>query len=173
MRSSTGIKRVARLLLGGALLLLSAVALSESSVTPGSKAAGLDSCVAPTAEMRRYHMLYLTHDRNATVREGKRDIKYSLAQCVDCHAAKDDKGGYVPVDAEGQFCESCHNYTAVTLACFQCHRKVPEEKRGALDALKSGTAGARAYGLLLDDGQAPALSIQEFARLHAIAGGEE
>lgn len=173
MRSATGIKRFASLLLGSVLLLLSAAVLSESNVTPGSKAAGLESCVAPTAEIRRYHMLYLTHDRDLTVRQGKRNIKYSLAECIDCHAAKDDKGEYIPVDAEGQFCESCHKYTAVEPLCFQCHRTVPEEKRSALGGVQGGAAGNRSLGLLLDDDEAPSLSAQEYARLHAIVGGED
>jgi len=173
MRSSTGINRLLLgLLVGGLLVALSSVALSETSVAPGSKAAGLDSCVAPTAEMRRYHMLYLTHDRNETVRAGKRGVKYSLSACVDCHAAKDDKGEYVPVNAEGQFCEACHNYTAVEPVCFQCHRKVPEAKSSALGAVKAGNDDY-ALGLLMQDGQVPSLSADEYARVHAIVEGED
>lgn len=173
MRSSTGIYRVLGLLVGGLLFAFSAVVLSETlSVAPGSKAAGLDSCVAPTAEMRRYHMQYLTHDRNETVRAGKRGVKYSLSACVDCHAAKDDKGGYTPVNAEGQFCEACHNYAAVEPVCFQCHRKVPEEKSSALGAVKAGNDGY-ALGLLMQDGQVPSLSADEYARVHAIVEGED
>jgi hypothetical protein len=175
MRSSTGIKGFARLLLGGVLVLLTTAALSGSAVTPGSKASELDACVAPTAEMRRYHMLYLKHDRIETVRQGNRNIKYSLAQCVDCHAAKDGKGGYKPVNGEGQFCDSCHNYTAVQLACFQCHRKVPEDKQSALESMKGAlpvNGNERLFGLLLKDGDNTALSAEEFARLHAISQGD-
>lgn len=175
MRSSTGINRLLGSLVGGLLFALSTAALSETVVTPGSKAAGLDSCVAPTAEMRRYHMLYLTHDRNATVREGRRDIQNSLAECVDCHAAKDEKGGYVPVNTEGQFCESCHNYTAVNVTCFQCHRKVPGEKHPDLGSLTGGSVDGtgHALGLLLDAGEAPSLTTEEYTRLHAIVGQED
>jgi hypothetical protein len=128
MRSSTGIKRVAGLLMGVLLAVLSTVALSDAMVTKGSKAAGLDACVVSTTDMRRNHMDYLKHERIDVVRKGVRDNKYSIADCVDCHSAKDDHGTSVPVNAEGQFCESCHDYTAVNIACFQCHRKVPEEK---------------------------------------------
>jgi hypothetical protein len=105
--------------------------MGESVVTQGSKAAGLDSCVAPTALMRRNHMDYLTHDRDETVLKGIRDTQYSLSACVDCHAEKEVAGGYKPVNSEGQFCASCHSYVAVSLTCFQCHSKTPEpETRG-------------------------------------------
>ncbi len=117
------------LLLALVVLLLSTAVMSESAVvTQGSKAAGLNSCIVESTEMmRRNHMEFLKHDRIETVRKGVRDTKASLAECVDCHAAKDDKGNAIPVNAEGQFCESCHHYAAVSLPCFQCHRKVPED----------------------------------------------
>ena len=129
MHSSTGILRAAGLILAGAvMLLLSAAVNSDSAVTPGSRAAGMESCVAPTAEIRRNHMDYLKHDRNSVVRDGVRDVKNSLAGCVDCHAEKDGKGGYHPVNADGQFCSGCHEYLAVSLTCFQCHSKKPEQE---------------------------------------------
>ena len=170
MRSPTGLKRLVALLVGGLLAAFSGVIVGESSVSPGSKASDMDACVAPSEEMRRYHMLYLTHDRVETVRNGVRGLKYSLSDCVDCHAAKDDSGGYLPVDGEGQFCDSCHNYTAVTLACFQCHRKVPQEEGDSAGLGESaGPDGAEreVYSLLSDLKQAPGLSVRELARLHA------
>jgi len=127
MGSSTGNRRFIALLLGGALALLSGAAVSDSAVVKGSKAAGLSSCVAPTADMRRNHMDYLKHDRVEVVRQGIRDNRFSLAECVNCHAGKDGEGHPVPVNAEGQFCDTCHDYAAVDIACFQCHRKVPQE----------------------------------------------
>lgn len=141
MRSSTGIKRFAGLFVGGLLAALSTGALSDSAVTKGSKAANLDACVAPTSEMRRNHMDYLKHGRVKTVRDGVRGLKYSLAECVDCHAEKRTDGGYEPVNGEGQFCASCHTYTAVSLACFQCHRKTPGEKLSRLGG-ESGNQGS-------------------------------
>ncbi len=127
MRRTIGFKRFAALLVSGAVLVLSAAALA-GGVTPGSKAATMESCVAPTADMRRNHMEYLKHERDEVVREGVRDTQYSLAECVNCHGAHDDQGRPVPVNADGQFCDSCHHYAAVSIPCFQCHRKVPEEK---------------------------------------------
>ncbi|MES9936194.1 MAG: sulfur reduction protein DsrJ [Sedimenticola sp.] len=161
MRSSTGIKRFAGLLMGGLFAALAMAAHSESAVTPGSKAASMDACVAPTAEMRRNHMDYLQHDRHASVRKGIRDIKNSLSGCVDCHASKDGQGNYKPINAEGEFCDACHDYTAVNVACFQCHRKTPQEMTS------SAGAGGSKLGLLLDDGETPELSREELKQLHA------
>jgi hypothetical protein len=125
----TGYKKWVVLLSAIVVLLLSTAVMSESSVvTKGSKAEGMDSCIIESTDMmRRNHMEYLKHDRVATVRDGVRDTKASLAECVDCHAAKDEHGESIPVNAEGQFCESCHHYTAVSVSCFQCHRTVPED----------------------------------------------
>jgi hypothetical protein len=129
MRRTIGFKGFAVLLVSGAALVLSSAAMSESAVvTKGSKAAEGGECVAETQDMRRNHMEYLKHDRDAVVHKGIRDSQYKLSECVDCHAAKDDHGQALPVNGEGQFCDSCHNYTAVSITCFQCHSKVPEEK---------------------------------------------
>lgn len=128
MGRSTGIWRLIAPLLAGVFLLLAGVAIGGEVVTKGSKAATLPSCVAPTEEIRRYHMDYLKHERIAVVHEGVRGNKYSIADCVDCHAGRDGAGKAVPVNAEGQFCQKCHNYAAVDIECFQCHRKVPQEK---------------------------------------------
>jgi hypothetical protein len=106
----------------------------STHVIEGSKAATLNACVAPTDEIRRNHMDYLKHDRDLVVIDGDRRVKFSLVACVDCHAARDDKGSYEPVNEEGQFCDTCHDYVAVSLPCFQCHRTTPQtgsEKLGS------------------------------------------
>ena len=168
MRSSTGMKRLAGLLMGGLLAVLSAGTLGE--VAQGSKAAGLENCVAPTADMRRNHMDYLKHDRIDTVQRGVRDIRYSLAECVDCHAAKDNTGGYLPVNGDGQFCQGCHNFVAVSLDCFQCHRKTPEVQSSRLRSSAGSQDGIspNALGLLRGGALAPVLSTAELSRLHAV-----
>lgn len=86
-----------------------------------------DKCVEPTDVMRREHMNFIMHQRDETMHKGIRGItaKHSLKDCIDCHAGYDDKGQAIPVNAEGQFCESCHNYTAVSIDCFGCHRTTP------------------------------------------------
>lgn len=147
MGSSTGSRGFSRWSLAGCLVALSMAVTAESLVTPGSKAAGLDACVAPIAEIRRDHMVYLQHDRVETVRNGVRDLDYSLAGCIDCHAAKDDKGNYQPVDAQGQFCASCHDYVAVAPACFQCHSSKPEQRQSVIGSALD-TTGPEALGLL-------------------------
>jgi predicted CXXCH cytochrome family protein len=82
-------------------------------------------CVRPTPWMRRNHMALIKHDRNVTVHQGVRTLDGSLAECVACHVNRDPNGGFVPVNDEGQFCASCHTYTATTLDCFGCHATVP------------------------------------------------
>lgn len=166
MGSLSGIRQFARILLAGALLLLAGGANSETAVTSGSKAASQESCVAPTAVMRRNHMDFLKHDRNKTVHQGIRDTQFSLAECVDCHASKDSAGAYKPVNAEGEFCDSCHSYVAVDLACFQCHRKTPEGASGTVMGDNAGDP-QQALGLLQSVERPLTLSRDELARLHA------
>lgn len=85
-----------------------------------------DACVADTAFMRRNHMDLMVHQRDETVLEGIRGAPYSLSECVDCHAQKDEQGEAIRVDDEGQFCQSCHSYAAVKIDCFSCHAAVPD-----------------------------------------------
>ncbi len=82
-------------------------------------------CVQPDEEMRKNHMNYILHQRNETVHEGIRTRRYSLEECVNCHAAKNDAGDYIPVNDPDQFCYSCHSYAAVNIDCFQCHATRP------------------------------------------------
>ena len=168
MGSSTGIKRIAGLLAGALLAVLSGGTLGD--VTEGSKAAGLESCVAPTPDIRRNHMAYLKHDRVETVQRGVRDIRFSLSGCVDCHAGKDASGSYLPVDGEVQFCQGCHNFVAVGLACFQCHRKTPQTGASQLQSSGSLPVGVLPAHLdaQLDSKEMPALSAGQSRRLHAI-----
>jgi hypothetical protein len=130
MRSSLISNRYLLILLAGMLIPAMPAVAESTFITKGSKAATMDSCVAPTDIMRRNHMDFLKHGRDETVRDGVRGLDYSLAECIDCHAASDEAGKPVPVDAEGQFCQACHGYVAVSPACFQCHRTTPE-KQGA------------------------------------------
>ncbi|MCU7890568.1 MAG: sulfur reduction protein DsrJ [Candidatus Thiodiazotropha sp. (ex Ustalcina ferruginea)] len=125
MRSSLISNRTLIFLLAG-FLIPSMQAFGESAyVTENSKAASMDSCVAPTELMRRNHMDYLQHGRDDTVRDGVRGLKYSLSECIDCHASTDASGTGVSVTSEGEFCQACHGYVAVSPACFQCHRTKP------------------------------------------------
>jgi hypothetical protein len=96
-------------------------------------------CVEPDEEMRRNHMNFILHQRDETVHEGIRTRQHSLEECVNCHASLDEEGDeYLPINSEGQFCNSCHSYTAVNIDCFQCHATKPE-RSSTLHKL-SGTA---------------------------------
>ena len=75
------------------------------------------ACVAPTGEMRRDHMKMLLHQRDVTVREGLREPRFSLRNCVDCHADR-QTGSVLGKDG---FCSSCHAYASVSIDCFECH----------------------------------------------------
>ena len=116
-------------LMAGALLAFvgSAQADKNWKQNGNSKAATeATQCVKPTEWMRRNHMDLIQHDRDITVHQGVRTLDGSLAQCVACHANKDDKGAYVAVNGADQFCSGCHEYTGVTLDCFTCHATVPQ-----------------------------------------------
>ncbi|MCU7922998.1 MAG: sulfur reduction protein DsrJ [Candidatus Thiodiazotropha sp. (ex Dulcina madagascariensis)] len=130
MRSSLISNR--RLILLLTVLLTPAMqVLAESAyVTENSKAAALERCVAPTDVMRRNHMDFLRHGRDDTVLRGVRGLEYSLAECIDCHASTDASGKAVSVADEGEFCQACHGYVAVSPACFQCHRTTPDSAAG-------------------------------------------
>jgi predicted CXXCH cytochrome family protein len=84
--------------------------------TPGT------SCVADPAFMRRNHMDLLKHQRDDTVHGGIRGAKYSLKDCIDCHASLKTKS---VTQGETNFCTSCHNYAAVAIDCFGCHSSAP------------------------------------------------
>ncbi|MCU9837893.1 hypothetical protein OEZ49_08950 [Ruegeria sp. WL0004] len=76
--------------------------------------------------MRRWHMSMMRHDRDVTMYEGKREQNASLGGCFECHAAKDETGAPVTYADERHFCRSCHDFVAVRVDCFDCHRSTPE-----------------------------------------------
>lgn len=86
-----------------------------------------EACVAPTEEMRRDHMKMLVHQRDRTMRQGLRDVRFSLKNCVECHAARDT--GSV-LGKEG-FCASCHTYASVSIDCFECHTALRQKRAAA------------------------------------------
>ena len=82
-------------------------------------------CVGDPAFMRRNHMKLLKHQRDDTLRGGIRTGAYSLKACIDCHASKTTNS---VVASDTNFCQSCHNYTAVKIDCFGCHANKPQVK---------------------------------------------
>ena len=83
-------------------------------------------CVEPIEIMRRDHFEFIKHQRDQTVYHGIRGTRHSLAGCIDCHASKGTDGEFLPINAEGQFCQTCHTYAAVKIDCFTCHATVPD-----------------------------------------------
>ena len=90
-----------------------------------------DMCVEPTEIMRKQHMDFLLHDRDLTMRQGNRDIKHSLNQCVECHAQTDAQGEFISINDSGQFCAVCHEFTSVKIDCFECHATKPDTPMSA------------------------------------------
>ena len=86
-----------------------------------------EACVAPVEEMRRNHMAMLLEQRDRTLREGIRSTRFSLKNCVECHASR--KTGSVLGD-EG-FCSSCHAYASVKIDCFECHTPLRQKRVAA------------------------------------------
>ncbi len=117
-----------------ALMVALLLATSASNAEEKSRASGplielptqADKCIRPTEFMRRNHMQLLNHKRDQTMRQGVRTQDASLQGCVDCHSKKDDKGVSLPVNGPDQFCSTCHEYVAVKLDCFECHRTTPD-----------------------------------------------
>jgi hypothetical protein len=86
-----------------------------------------DACVAPTGEMRRDHMKTLLHQRDQTVQRGIRESRFSLKNCVDCHAGR-ETGSVLGKDG---FCSSCHTYASVSMDCFECHAPLRQSRAAA------------------------------------------
>ena len=115
------------LLLG--LLMCGSVHAGEASASrvsqPVIEAARGGQCVADPAFMRRNHMKLLKHQRDDTLRGGIRMGPYSLKTCIDCHASKTTDS---VATSDTNFCQSCHNYAAVKIDCFECHSNKPQVK---------------------------------------------
>ena len=101
------------------LSLLAATALAAPVIERATRG---ERCVEDTASMRRNHMLFLEHQRDATVHGGIRGAKHSLKGCIDCHASQ--ATGSV-AQAKTDFCVACHAYAAVKIDCFDCHATRP------------------------------------------------
>ena len=109
-------------------LLVPALAWAAQGVPkPVIEIANPGKCVEDTALIRRDHADRLKHQRDLTMHEGIRTKKYSLKQCVACHASKTTGS----VLGEKGFCQSCHTYASVEIDCFNCHEPKPKPAGGA------------------------------------------
>lgn len=109
------------------VLIATAVFAADKAQVPHLDIGKGGQCVEDPQLMRKIHMNLLKHQRDETVHKGIRGQKYSLAECVDCHAST--KTNSVLGNNEA-FCQGCHVYAAVKLDCFECHtskRKVTAE----------------------------------------------
>ena len=106
--------------------ILSAGDAVADVVTPEVPMGRGAQCVEPIEIMRRDHFEFIKHQRDQTVYHGIRGSKHSLAGCIDCHASKSAEGEFLPINSEGQFCQTCHTYAAVKIDCFTCHATVPD-----------------------------------------------
>ncbi|MGF1643151.1 MAG: hypothetical protein ACFCUJ_05865 [Thiotrichales bacterium] len=136
---------VIRVFFTGAGILALAFALSTAALArtplPNIPAAKGDKCVEPTADIRKNHMKYLLHQRDATMHLGVRTKSHSLKGCIDCHVQPDAQGQYPAFGAPEHFCSACHNYAAVSIDCFQCHAHKPD----AIGTQHSGQSNVSAF----------------------------
>lgn len=124
----------------------------RSSLWPDIPAATGEAHAEGNAYWRRNHMDLMRHDRDLTVHDGEREIGASLKGCFDCHAAKDEAGKVLTYADEGHFCRSCHDYAAVKVDCFMCHRSTPEgvdEGAAHASALPAKRIGGAQAGSIL------------------------
>jgi hypothetical protein len=109
------------------VLMASAANASDLPQIPKLDVGKGGKCVEEPQLMRKIHMNLLKHQRDETVHKGIRGQKYSLADCVECHASTKTNS---VLGSDEAFCQGCHAYAAVKLDCFECHtskRKVTAE----------------------------------------------
>ena len=110
------------------IFITTAVHAADKPILPNIDIGKGGQCVEPDhALMRKTHMNLLKHQRDETMRKGIRGQKYSLAECVECHASTKTNS---VLGSNEAFCQGCHAYAAVKLDCFECHankRKVTAE----------------------------------------------
>ena len=87
-----------------------------------------EACVAPTEAMRRDHTKMLLHQRDRAMRQGLREARFSLKNCIEC-LARQDTGSVL--GKEG-FCSSCHAYAAVSIDCFECHTPLRQSRTAGI-----------------------------------------
>ena len=100
------------------LLLFATPAWAADTLGPKLDVGKGGQCVDDPKVMRKNHMNMIVHQRDDTLRLGIRGGKYSLAQCVNCHASKKDNS---VLGDSTHFCQGCHEYAAVKPDCFECH----------------------------------------------------
>ncbi len=124
---STVSQTILSCLLTGWLMLVPVAADSPQSaagaiaIPQPTKPANAVACVEPVEIMRREHMNFLLHQRDATVYDGERGSRYSLSGCMDCHNPSNNAETAVRYPDPQHFCADCHRYASVRIDCFECH----------------------------------------------------
>ena len=131
-----------------ATVLTGSAARAENDLLPHPPKGRGEHCVADTDYMRRYHMTMMKHQRDDTVHEGVRGGKFSIGECIGCHAVKGEDGQPVSYENPKHFCRSCHDYAAVSIDCFECHASKPGAKSPSA-AVEPGTAASTAMASYL------------------------
>lgn len=112
--------------------------LAAITLAGGAAAGGLGPAVpAATGDphpegadyWRLHHMDMLQHDRDLVLREGDREVQASIGTCFDCHAVSDENGEAITAEDPRHFCRVCHDYAAVQVDCFMCHRSTPTDNK--------------------------------------------
>lgn len=101
-----------------ALCLSASADATESYGMPKLDIGKGGQCVEAPQWMRKNHMQVLFQQRDETVHQGIRDGKYSLKNCIECHASTRDNS---VLGRDDSFCQGCHVYEAVKIDCFECH----------------------------------------------------
>ena len=107
-----------------AAIMTAVLTVAAHADAPKIKIERGEACVAPTGAMRRDHMKMLLQQRDRTLRQGLREPRFSLKNCVDCHASR-ATGSVLGKDG---FCSSCHTYASVSMDCFECHTPVRQSR---------------------------------------------
>jgi len=118
---------IRRLILGLCLVLAWGAAAPAQEIAPVVPKATGTPHPEGNAYMRRWHMQMMRHDRDVTMYQGVRPVDASLNACFECHTVRDYAGTPVTVADERHFCRTCHDFAAVKVDCFDCHRSTPEE----------------------------------------------
>jgi predicted CXXCH cytochrome family protein len=144
---------------GGSVIAADATASSFGEVVTPSPAKPTDAsaCVEPVEVMRRDHMKFLMHQRDATVLNGDRETKYSLVGCMDCHNPASTGEEVIRYENPKHFCAECHTYTSVKIDCFECHadRGLARSKQSRMTLnAQSRALSAHTFGHKLDQTRA-------------------
>ena len=163
----SGLRSISALLLACFVCAMAWAEDKEAPIAPQpSLPVGVASCVEPTEIMRRRHMDFLDHQRDATVIDGIRTPQHSLVGCIDCHVQPDATGKVARSDDPEHFCAGCHLFTGVKIDCFECHADRPVAFSSVSDALQHKFDMEQSAKLAALDAKIPAtLSTSEIRAL--------